>query len=53
LFLSLLAFALASIFLSAETSRPLWILVGLALALPKLLDDPADDMLSARDAGRL
>jgi O-antigen ligase len=47
LFLSLLAFALASIFLSAETSRALWILVGLALALPKLMDEPAADVLSA------
>ena len=44
LFLSLIAFALAAIFLSAETSRALWILVGLALALPKLLEGPKDEV---------
>ena len=34
---SLVGWALASVFLSSETSRPLWIIVGIALALPKLL----------------
>jgi O-antigen ligase len=29
--------AIASVFLSSETSRPLWIVVGIALALPKLV----------------
>ena len=37
LLLSLFAWSIASLFLSAETSRPLWIVVGLALALPKLI----------------
>ena len=39
LLLSLVGWAIASIFLSSETSRPLWIVVGLALALPKLVPD--------------
>lgn len=33
----LAAWAAASIFLSTETSRPLWIILGLAVALPRLL----------------
>jgi hypothetical protein len=37
LLLSLFGWAIASAFLSSETSRPLWIVVGLSLALPKLL----------------
>ncbi|HET8651941.1 MAG TPA: O-antigen ligase family protein [Gaiellaceae bacterium] len=37
LLLSLLGWSIASVFLSSETSRPLWIVVGLALALPKLV----------------
>ena len=35
---SLLAWALASLFLSTETSRAVWIVVGIALALPKLVE---------------
>jgi hypothetical protein len=35
---SLVGWAIASLFLSSETSRPLWIIVGLALALPKILE---------------
>lgn len=38
-FLSLIGWATASIFLSSETSRPLWMIVGISLALPKLLED--------------
>lgn len=34
----LIGWAVATIFLSAETSRPLWIAIGIALALPKLLE---------------
>jgi hypothetical protein len=37
LVLSLVCWAVASLFLSSETSRPLWIVIGLSLALPKLL----------------
>ncbi len=35
--LSLAGFAFASIFLSTETNRTLWILLGLSLALPRVL----------------
>jgi O-antigen ligase len=38
LIVSLAGWAIASLFLSSETSRPLWIIVGLALALPKILE---------------
>ncbi len=37
LILGLCTWAIASIFLSGETSRPLWIVIGLTLALPKLI----------------
>jgi O-antigen ligase len=37
LLVGLLAWSLSSIFLSSETSRPFWIMFGLALALPRLL----------------
>jgi O-antigen ligase len=37
LFLGLVGWAVASIFLSSETSRSLWMIVGLTLALPKLI----------------
>jgi O-antigen ligase len=29
---------IASVFLSSETSRPLWVVIGITLALPKLID---------------
>ena len=41
LLLSLFGWSIASIFLSSETSRPLWIVIGLSLALPKLIPDEA------------
>jgi O-antigen ligase len=37
--ISLIAWSIASLFASSETSRPLWILIGMALALPKLIDE--------------
>jgi O-antigen ligase len=41
--ISLVGWAIASIFLTTETSRPLWIVVGIALALPKFVaNDPRD-----------
>jgi O-antigen ligase len=44
LLLSLIGWSIASVFLSSETSRPLWIVVGLSLALPKLVpDDPLSE----------
>jgi O-antigen ligase len=45
--ISLLGWAVASIFLSSETSRPPWILIGIMLALPKLVADE----LSRHDDG--
>jgi O-antigen ligase len=38
LLIGLFAWAIAAAFLSLETARPLWILIGLALALPKVLE---------------
>jgi putative inorganic carbon (HCO3(-)) transporter len=35
--ISLVAWSIASLFASSETSRPLWILIGISLALPKLI----------------
>jgi O-antigen ligase len=40
LIVSLVAFAISSIFLSTETSRVLWIMLGMSLALPRLLARP-------------
>jgi O-antigen ligase len=37
LFLSLLGWSIASVFLSSEVSRALWIVIGLSLALPRLV----------------
>jgi O-antigen ligase len=37
--ISLVAWCIASLFASSETSRPLWILIGMSLALPVLLDE--------------
>jgi putative inorganic carbon (hco3(-)) transporter len=37
LLLSLLGWSIASVFLSSETSRALWIVIGLSLALPRLV----------------
>jgi O-antigen ligase len=39
LLISLLGWAVASLFLSSETFRPPWIVIGIALALPKLIAD--------------
>jgi putative inorganic carbon (HCO3(-)) transporter len=39
LLISLVGWAVASIFLSSETGRPLWIIIGMAVALPKLAAD--------------
>jgi O-antigen ligase len=41
LLLGLAGWAVATFFLSAETARMFWIIVGLSLALPKLLGEPA------------
>lgn len=39
LLISLLGYAAAAIFLSSQTSRTIWIVIGLSLALPKLLEE--------------
>jgi O-antigen ligase len=41
LLLSLIGWAVVAVFLSTETARPFWILVGLSLALPKIVRDEA------------
>ena len=41
LLLGLVTWAITTVFLSGETARTLWIMVGLSLALPKLLPDEA------------
>ena len=48
LLLGLLGWSAAAMFLSAETSRTIWILIGVSLALPKLLE--AHDTVSEQDA---
>ena len=50
LFLGLCSWAVTSFFLSGETARTLWILVGLSLALAKLVDSRVAE---AREAGAL
>jgi O-antigen ligase len=37
LLLSMLGWAISAIFLETETGRPLWIVIGISLALPKLI----------------
>jgi putative inorganic carbon (hco3(-)) transporter len=43
LLLGLMTWAVSSFFLSMETSRAFWIVIGLALALPKLIPDAGPD----------
>jgi O-antigen ligase len=50
LVLSLLGWSIAAIFLSIETSRSLWILIGISLALPKLITRDGVDSPSRRYA---
>jgi len=49
LFLGLASWGVTSLFLSAETARMSWIIVGLCLALPKLL--PAAEPVHSRGVG--
>jgi O-Antigen ligase len=42
--ISLAGWCVSSLFLSADTARTLWIIVGLSLALARLLDSPATDV---------
>jgi O-antigen ligase len=41
LILSLIGWCVASIFLSSETNKPLWVMIGLALALPSIIEREA------------
>jgi putative inorganic carbon (HCO3(-)) transporter len=43
LFVGLLAWCVGSLFIETETSRPLWILIGICLALPKLIPEPTPE----------
>jgi len=42
LFLGVIAWCVGAFFISAETSRPIWIAIGICLALPKLIPQPDD-----------
>jgi O-antigen ligase len=48
LLISLVGWAFASIFLSSETGRPLWIIIGIAIALPKLIADESARRVEGR-----
>lgn len=48
LFLGVLAWCVGAFFISAETSRPIWIAIGICLALPKLIPPEADADPSAK-----
>ena len=50
LILSLLGWAIASIFISTETTRAFWIVVGLALALPKLVPEQPEEAIAPRSS---
>ena len=52
LVLSLAGWGISSLFISTETSRPLWIMVGLTLALPKLAEEPLETSEPGRAALR-
>jgi O-antigen ligase len=39
LVIGLIGWCVGSVFIETETSRPIWILIGICLALPKLLDE--------------
>ena len=48
--LSLIGWSLSSVFISTETARPLWIVIGISLALPKLV--PSGNCPGRRDHPR-
>ena len=52
LILSLVGWAIASIFISTETTRAFWIIVGLALALPKLVPETQEALDPSRPRWR-
>lgn len=52
LFVSLLAFCVSSIFLSSETSRSLWLIIGLSIALPSIQERAMLESQRHGDVGR-
>jgi hypothetical protein len=47
LLVALTAFAASSLLLSTETSRSLWLVIGLSLALPVMVSDASPEALQA------
>lgn len=52
LFVSVIAFCVSSVFLSTETSRSLWLMVGLSIALPSIQERAMLESPSHGDMGR-
>lgn len=52
LFVSLIAFCVSSVFLSTETSRSLWLLIGLSVALPSIHERAMLESPGHGDMGR-
>ncbi|MDQ3982598.1 MAG: O-antigen ligase family protein [Actinomycetota bacterium] len=52
LFVGLVAFCVSSVFLSTETSRSLWLLIGLSVALPEILHRATEESLPPPRSGR-
>ena len=52
LFVSLIAFCVSSVFLSTETSRSLWLMIGLSMALPSIQERAMLESASHGDMGR-
>ena len=51
LMLSMVGWAISSVFIETETARPLWIVIGIALALPKIIERSVVDLPMQRGAG--
>lgn len=52
LFVSLIAFGVSSVFLSTETSRSLWLMIGLSIALPSIQERAMLESPGHGDMGR-
>jgi hypothetical protein len=44
LVIGLAAWCIGAFFISAETSRPIWIVIGISLALPKLIEGRTSEL---------
>jgi O-antigen ligase len=53
LVLSLIGWAVSSFFIETETARPLWAVIGISLALPKLVRDRAEAVRPEAQVGRI